>query len=85
MAESAPISTPMTTSCKLSKEYESPSIDSTLYRSMVGSLLYLTTSRTDITQAVGMVAVFQSSPKKSHVMVVKRIFRYIKGTLDFGL
>jgi hypothetical protein len=85
MAESAPVSTPMTTNCKLNKEDESPSVDSTLYRSMVGSLLYLTASRPDIMQAVGMVERFQSSPKESHVMVVKRIFRYLKGTSDFGL
>jgi hypothetical protein len=75
----------MTTNCKFNKEDESPSIYSTLYRYMVGSLLYLTASRPDIMHAVGMVAIFKSSPKESHVMVVKRIFRYIMGTLDFGL
>jgi hypothetical protein len=85
MAESAPVSTPITTSCKLNKEDESPSVDSTLYRSMVGSLLYLTASRPNIMQGVGMVAIFQSSPKEFHVMVVKRIFRYLKGTSDLGL
>jgi hypothetical protein len=52
---------------------------------MVGSLLYLTASIHDIMQAIGMVKIFQSSPKESHVMVVKRIFRYIKGTSDFSL
>jgi hypothetical protein len=52
---------------------------------MVGSLLYLTTSRLDIMQAIEMVVRFQSSPKESHVMNVKRIFRYLKGTSDFGL
>ena len=48
MVESALFNTPMTTSCKLNKEYESPSVDSTLYGSMVGSLLYLTASIPDI-------------------------------------
>ena len=85
MAESAPISTLMTTSCKLSKEDKSPSIDSNLYISMVVSLLYLTASKPDIMKVVGMVEIFQSSPNESHVMVFKRIFRYLKGTSDFGL
>jgi hypothetical protein len=52
MVESAPVISPMTTNCKLNKEDESPSIDSTLYRSIVGSLLYLTTYIPDIMQAV---------------------------------
>jgi hypothetical protein len=85
MVESAPISTPMTISCKLSKEDELPSVDSTLYRYMFRSLLYLNVSRPYIMQAVGMVARFQSSPKESLVMDVKRIFRYLKGTSYFGL
>jgi hypothetical protein len=52
---------------------------------MIGSLLYVTTSRPNIMQAVGLVAIFQSTPKETHVQEVKRIFRYLKGTLDFGL
>jgi hypothetical protein len=52
---------------------------------MIGSLLYVTTSRPDVMQAVGQVARFQATPKESHVLVVKRIFRYLKGTKDFGL
>lgn len=52
---------------------------------MTGSLLYLISSRPDIMQAVGMVAIFQSSPKESHLMVVKTIFRYIKVTSEIGL
>jgi hypothetical protein len=57
----------------------------TLYRSMIGSLLYVMTSRPYIMQAVGLVARFQVAPKETHVQVVKRIFKYLKGTLDFGL
>ena len=80
-----PMSTPMTVGCKLSKEDESKNVDQKSYRSMIGSLLYVTTSRPDIKQAVGMVARFQSAPKESHVQSVKRIFRYLKGTINFGL
>lgn len=52
---------------------------------MIGSLLYVTASRPDVKQAVGMVVRFQSKPKESHVLAVKRIFRYLKGTIDLGL
>lgn len=72
------ISTPMVTSCKQSKDDESKDIDQRLYRSMIGSLLYVTTSRPDVMQAVGQVAQFQVVPKESHVLVVKRIFRCLK-------
>ena len=75
----------MTVGCKLSKEDESKAIDPKHYRSTIGSLLYVTTSRPDVKQAVGMVARFQAAPKENHVQAVKRIFRYLKGTIDSGL
>jgi hypothetical protein len=52
---------------------------------MIGSLLYVTASRPDVMQAVGQVAGFQAAPKESHVLAVNRIFRYLKGTEEFGL
>jgi hypothetical protein len=55
------------------------------YRSMIGSLLYVTASRPDVMQAVRQVAQFQVAPKESHVLAVKRIFRYLKGKEEFGL
>ena len=79
------VSTPMTVGCKLSKEDDSRDADQRTYRSMIGSLLYVTASKPDVKQAVGMVARFQSEPKESHVLAVKRIFRYLKGTIDLGL
>eukprot|EP00253_Pinus_taeda_P014539 PITA_14539 len=85
MEDCAPMSTPMTTDCKLSKDDDSPSVYATLYRSTIGALLYLTATRRDIRQAVGMVGRFQSTPKQSHLMVVKGILRELKGTPDFGL
>jgi len=57
-----PVCTPMTVGCKLSKEDESKVVDSKDYRSMIGSLLYVTISRPDVKQAVGMVARFQAAP-----------------------
>ena len=78
-----PVSTPMITGCKLSKYDESKEVDQKLYRSMIGSLLYVTTSRLDVMQAVGLVARFQANPKEEHVLAIKSIFRYLKGTTDF--
>ncbi|XP_059073580.1 secreted RxLR effector protein 161-like [Cryptomeria japonica] len=70
---------------KLRKDDESPSVDQTLYKSMIGSLLYLTASRLNIVQAICMVARFQETPKQSHVNAVRRIFRYLQGTLTHDL
>jgi hypothetical protein len=74
------VTTPMQTSCKLRKDDDSKSTDQRKYRSMIGSLLYVTTSRPDVMQEVGQVPRFQAAPKESHVLAVKRIFRYLKGT-----
>ena len=52
---------------------------------MIGSLLDVTTSRLDVMQAVGLVARFQANPKEAHVLKIKRIFRYLKGTIEFRL
>jgi hypothetical protein len=77
--------TPMQTRCKLSKDDDSKSSYQRQYSSMIGSLLYVTTSRLDVMQAVGQVTQFQASPKESHVLAVKRIFRYLKGIEEFSL
>jgi hypothetical protein len=52
---------------------------------MIANLLYVATSRIDVMQAVGHVAIFEATLKESHVMAVTRIFNYIKGTTEFGL
>ena len=52
---------------------------------MIGSLLYVTSSRPDVMQAVGQVARFQEAPKESHIIVIKIILRYLKGTEEYGL
>ena len=85
MEDCKPVNTPMQTSRKLSKDDDSKSIDKRQYRSKFGSLLYVTTSRPDVMEAVGQVARFQAAPKESHVLAVKRIFRHLKGTKEFGL
>jgi hypothetical protein len=85
MEDCKPVTTPMQTSCKLNKDYDSKSTDQRKCRSMIGNLLYVTSSVPDVMQEVGHVARFQAAPKESHVLTVKRIFRYLKGTKDFGL
>ena len=79
------VSTPMTTGCTLSKDDKSKEVDQKLYRSMIGSILHVTTSRLDVMHAVGLVARFQENPKETHVLAIKRIFRYLKGTIEFHL
>ena len=80
-----PVSTPMITSYKLRKDDESKEVDQKLYRSMIGSLLYVTTSRPDVMHVVGLVVRFQANRKEAHVLATKRIFMYLKGTTKFGL
>ncbi|GJX35567.1 retrovirus-related pol polyprotein from transposon TNT 1-94 [Tanacetum coccineum] len=60
-------------------------VDQTCYRSMIGSLMYLTASRPDLVFAVCMCARYQSKPTKKHLEAVKRVFRYLQGTINMGL
>ncbi|GJZ96516.1 putative ribonuclease H-like domain-containing protein [Tanacetum coccineum] len=78
-------STPIETNKALLKEAEAEDVDVYLYRSMIGSLMYLIASRPDIMFAVCACARFQVTPKVSHLHVVKRIFRYLKGQPKLGL
>ncbi|KAH9696622.1 hypothetical protein KPL71_023234 [Citrus sinensis] len=77
--------TPMSTTTKLDKDEKGKEVDIKMYRGMIGSLLYLTASRPDIMFSVCLCARFQSCPKESHLLAVKRIFRYLSGTIDIGL
>ena len=83
--KAAHVRTPMAANAKLTSDSSGESVDVTLYRSMVGCLLYLTASRPDITFSVGVCSSFQSNPKVSHLNNVKRIIKYIGGTCDCGL
>ncbi|GJV01024.1 retrovirus-related pol polyprotein from transposon TNT 1-94 [Tanacetum coccineum] len=85
LEDSKPMKTPMSSNTKLTKDEECESVDSTKYRGMIGSLLYLMASRPDIMFSACLCARFQEAPKTSHLEAVKRIFRYIKGTTHLGL
>ena len=77
--------TPMAANAKLTNDPSGESVDVTLYRSMIGCLLYLTASRPDIAFSVGVCSRFQSNPKISHLNAIKRIIKYVSGTCDYGL
>jgi hypothetical protein len=85
MEDCNPAETPTPPGTKLSKQDEGPTVDSTLYKSLVGSLLYLIATRPNIMYAVGFVSRFMESPKDSQWKMAKRILRYVAGTLNFGL
>ncbi|KAI3685467.1 hypothetical protein L6452_34711 [Arctium lappa] len=82
---SSPMKTPMAPPLKLHADPDGVSVDITSYRGMIGSLLYLTASRPDIMFATCLCARYQVNPKESHLAAVKRIFRYLKGTMNLGL
>ncbi|GJX80100.1 hypothetical protein Tco_0328249 [Tanacetum coccineum] len=70
---------------KLDEDLQGKPVDPTHYRGMIGSLMYLTSSRPDLVFAVCMCARYQAKPTEKHLHAVKRIFRYLKGTTDMGL
>ena len=80
LEDSKLVSTPMVPSLKLSKNDESTEVNQTLYRSMIRKLQYVVHSRPDIALAIGIVARFFANTRENHLMVVKRIMRYLKGT-----
>ena len=68
MESSKALSTPISPTCRLDKDEKGTNIDQTLYRGIIGSLLYLTASRPDILFSVCMCARFKSNPKESHII-----------------
>ncbi|GAU29238.1 hypothetical protein TSUD_362280 [Trifolium subterraneum] len=85
MENCKPIGSPMVNSCRLSKFGTDAMTDASLYRSTVGALQYATLTRPDIAYSVNKVCQFMSHPLESHWKAVKRILRYLKGTINHGL
>ena len=75
----------MSPNVKLTVDLLGKSVDSSLYRSMIGSLLQLIASRPDISYSVEVCARYQANPKESHMIALKRIIKYVKTTVDFGV
>jgi hypothetical protein len=85
MEDSKAMAMPMSTTTALDADEDGEHVDQKEYRSMIGSLLYLTVTRPDIQFSVCLCACFQASLRNSHRQAVKRIFRYLRHTPDFGL
>ncbi|CAN0876377.1 Retrovirus-related Pol polyprotein from transposon TNT 1-94 [Linum grandiflorum] len=80
-----PVSTPMEVNLKLSREDGELLVEPTLYRKLVGSLIYLTSTRPDLAYAVQVVSQFMGNPRKPHLDAVYRIMRYLQGTRTMGI
>nr|GEX37054.1 hypothetical protein [Tanacetum cinerariifolium] len=80
-----PVDTLMVEKSKLDEDKEGKAVDPSHYRGMIGTLLYLTASRPDLQFAICMCARYQARPTEKHVHAVKRIFRYLRGTVHRGL
>nr|GEV43974.1 uncharacterized mitochondrial protein AtMg00810-like [Tanacetum cinerariifolium] len=85
MLSNDPVDTPMVEKGKMDEDLHGKPVDLTHYHDMIGSLMYLTSSRPDLVFTVCMCAWHQGKPTEKHLHVVKRIFRYLKGTIDIGL
>jgi hypothetical protein len=85
MEDSKAMTTLMSTNTALDVDEEGEHVDQKEYRSMIGLLLYLTATRSDIQLSVCLCARFQAFPRTLHRQAVKRIFKYLRHTLDFGL
>jgi transposase InsO family protein len=85
MLEYKPMNTPMEVKLKLLVDTSSELIDATLYRQIIGSLMYLTNTRPDICFAVNTLSQFLVEPRRVHLVAAKHVMRYLKGTIDYGL
>lgn len=85
MENCKPISTPVDLKAKLSSDDGAPIDDPTLYRSLAGALQYLTLTRPDIQYAVQQLCLFMHDPRVPHFQALKRVLRYLQGTLAHGL
>ncbi|XP_057834934.2 secreted RxLR effector protein 161-like [Cryptomeria japonica] len=85
MADCKPAPTPFLSGVKLEASCSSPLVDATLYHQLVGSLIYLTHMRPDISYAVGLVSRFMQEPHELHWKAAKRILHYVQGTHSYGI
>ncbi len=85
MKDCNPVSTPTEFGLKLNKDHEGKKVDSTLYKQIVGSLMYLTATRPDIMYSVSLISRYMENSTEMHLLTAKRILRYLQGTKDFGL
>ena len=85
MKECNPVGTPAEFGLKLNKDHEGKKVDNTIYKQIVGSLMYLTTTRPDIMYSVSLISRYMENPTEKHLLAAKRILRYLQGTKDCGV
>jgi hypothetical protein len=85
MLECKDMNTPMETNLKLPDDTSSELVDATLYKQIIGSLMYLMNTRPDICFVVNTLSWYLVEPRRVHLVAVKNVMRYLKGTLDYGL
>ncbi|CAL5331079.1 unnamed protein product [Camellia sinensis] len=85
MLKCNPVGTPTEIGLKLTSDTDGERIDNTFFKQIVGSLMYLTSTRPDIMHAVSLISRYMENPTEMHLKAAKRIFRYLKGTSDFGI
>jgi hypothetical protein len=74
----------MVTNLKLLSDTSSETVDATMYRQLVGSLMYLTNMRPDICFAVNTLSKYMVEPRRIHLVATKHVMKYLKGTVDYG-
>jgi hypothetical protein len=85
MEDCRPISTPMITNWKKLRASDSQLVDATVYKQLIGSLMYLVNTRPDICFAVNTLNQYMVEPRSVHMVGAKHVWRYVAGTVDFGL
>ena len=85
MESASLVRTPMSPNIKLTVDLLGKNVDSSLYKSVIGSFLYLTASRPNISYSVGVCTRYQANPKESYMIALKRIIKYVKATANFGV
>ncbi|BBN68370.1 ADP glucose pyrophosphorylase large subunit 1, partial [Prunus dulcis] len=85
MSNCNPVGTPTECGLKLTKDPEGEKVNSTLYKQIVGSLMYVTATRPDVKHAVSLISRYMECPTSLHLLAAKKIFCYLKGTSDFGI
>jgi len=85
MDESNAVKNPIVPGTKLTKDENGEKVDETMFKQLVGSLMYLTVTRPDLMYGVCLISRFMSNPRMSHWLAAKRILRYLKGTVELGI
>ncbi|CAL2243024.1 unnamed protein product [Prunus armeniaca] len=85
MSNCNPVQNPIVPGFKITRDAEGESFDSTYYKQIIGSLMYLTATRPDIMYVVSLLSRFMEKPIELHYLAAKRVLRYLKGTVDYGL